>query len=151
MRKKNISFYIVLILLLLTLSFIFYNSLQPAAESSQKSEGVLNQVKPIFEFVLGKGNVTDHIIRKTAHFIEFFLLGSELILLPVLHSKKIRFQIFINCLFAGLSTAVIDEALQMLTDRGPRVEDILLDFCGALTGIIIILIFKPSSKRNRYY
>lgn len=27
----------------------------------------MNSVKPLFEFFLGRGNVTDHIIRKTAH------------------------------------------------------------------------------------
>ena len=153
MKKNSISFYIVLILLIGTLIFIFSNSLQPAAESSKKSESMLNEVKPIFEFFLGKGNVTDHIIRKTAHFIEFLILGAELMLLAVLGIKKLRFQHFVNCLFSGLAIAVIDESLQLLNDRGPLVQDILLDFSGVLTGIMIVLIFKPLiiKKRNPYY
>jgi len=153
MKKKDALFYIVLIILIATLVFIFQNSLQPAAESSEKSESVMNSVKPLFEFFLGRGNVTDHIIRKTAHFIEFTVLGAELMLLAVLSINKLRFQNFLNCLFAGLTSAVIDESLQLLTDRGPLVQDILLDFCGVMTGVLIVLLTKPLfiKKRNRYY
>ena len=153
MKKKDTKFYIIFIIFITTLVFIFQNSLQPAAESSQKSENVMNSVKPLFEFFLGRGYVTEHIVRKTAHFIEFMVLGAELMLLAILSLNKLRFQNLINCLFSGLAIAVTDESLQMLTDRGPLVQDILLDFCGVFTGVLIVLLIKPlfRKKRDRYY
>ncbi|NLH00673.1 MAG: VanZ family protein [Clostridiales bacterium] len=139
MNRRKFFKVFVFILLFATLSFIFSNSLEPAAESSEKSEGVMHRLAPILGLFFGKENVTDHLVRKTAHFCEFFALGSELFILAALY-RKTGFQGFFNCLFAGLSAAVTDESLQMLTtDRSSQVSDILLDFSGVFAGVMVVL------------
>lgn len=139
MAPRKIRTVLVVALLLLTLAFIFSNSLLPVAESQKKSLGVTEIIKPVLEFFVGEGAVTDHLVRKLAHFTEFFVLGIELMLLCILHRRP-RLQNVFNCLSFGLATAVIDESLQMLTDRGPMVSDVLLDFSGVFFGVLITLI-----------
>ena len=145
-RKTLIVF--VFVLLLTTISFIFANSLETVSESSAKGESVMNAVLPGLEMFLGKGNVTDHLVRKIAHFVEFGALGVELMLLGILR-RKVNYQNISNCLFFGLASAVIDESLQMLTDRSPLVKDILLDFSGVVTGVLFVLLLNCIVKSVR--
>jgi len=150
-RKKGQILMIVLIIA--TYVFIFGNSLQPVSESQAESLSVLERVKPVFEAVVGQGNVTDHLVRKIAHFTEFFLLGLEWLVFVSL-SKKINGQHIANCLFIGLASAVIDESLQMLSPgRGPQVSDVLLDFSGFCFGILVIstilLLRRKHIKRKK--
>ena len=148
MRTRKVLIGIIFILLLATLSFIFSNSLENAAESSAKGEGVMNAVTPELEIFFGKGNVTDHLVRKIAHFVEFGALGVELMLLGIL-LRKVRIQSVTNCLFIGLVSAVTDESLQMLTDRSPLVKDVLLDFSGVVAGVLFVLLLNSLVKYNK--
>lgn len=138
MKKQNILKLIVLLLLIITLAIIFSNSLEPVVESSKKSQDTMNRFAPVLGIVFGKGHVSEHLVRKLAHFSEFALLGAELMLFSVLNSRESA-QGLSNCLFFGLSSAVTDESLQMLTDRDPQVIDVLLDFSGVLSGVLFIL------------
>lgn len=108
----------------------------------------MDTITPILEVFVGKGNVTDHLVRKLAHFVEFGALGCELALLTVLR-KRVRLQPVINCLFIGLAVAVIDETIQIISNRGSQVSDVLLDFSdvlldfsGAVTGIVFVLLIR---------
>ncbi len=148
MKTRKALFVILFVLLLATLSFIFSNSLETVAESSATGEGVMNVVTPGLEMLFGKGNVTDHLVRKIAHFVEFGALGVELMLLGVLR-RRVHFQSITNCLFVGLASAVTDESLQMLTDRSPMVKDVLLDFSGVLTGVAFVLLVYGAVKLVR--
>ncbi len=150
MKAQKVLTKVVFILLLATLTFIFSNSLEPVAESSIKSQGVMYAVTPCLELFFGNGNVTDHLVRKIAHFTEFGVLGVELMLLAVLRNR-VRFQSIANCLFIGLTSAVTDESLQMITDRSPLVKDILLDYTGVITGILFVLLLYSilrSARKN---
>ena len=139
MKTRKILTAIICLLILTTLAFIWGNSLAPKSESQSMSLGVLETLKPFLAFFVGEGNVTDHLVRKIAHFSEFAALGGELVLLLILRRKK-GLQPIVNCLFAGLAVAVTDEALQMLIPgRGPLVADVLLDFCGFSCGLFIII------------
>lgn len=132
---------LIFILLLTTIAFIWSNSLQSIPESQERSLGVMDKITPILEVFVGKGNVTDHLVRKLAHFAEFGALGCELALLAVLR-KRMHLQPIVNCLFTGLSVAVIDEAIQIFSNRGSQVSDVLLDFTGAVTGIVFVLLIQ---------
>jgi VanZ family protein len=139
MNPRKIRIVSMAVLLLLTLAFIFSNSLLPVAQSQEKSLGVMEIVKPVLEFFVGKGAVTDHLVRKLAHFTEFLILGIILTLLCV-QRRRPRLQNVLICLSFGLAAAVIDESLQMLTDRAPMLADVLLDFSGVFSGVLITLI-----------
>lgn len=145
MKTRRVLIVILFILLFATLSFIFSNSLENVAESSAKGKGVMNIVTPELEIFVGKGNVTDHLVRKIAHFVEFGALGTELMLLGILR-RRVHFQNITNCLFIGLASAVTDESLQMLTDRSPLVKDILLDFSGVTAGVLFVLLLNCIAK-----
>lgn len=69
---------VIIIFIALTVIFIFSQSIPDIPSSKAESEKVLELVEPILEPVVGKNNVTDHFVRKLAHFAEFFVLGAEL-------------------------------------------------------------------------
>ena len=125
------------LLVLLTLAFIWGNSLLPRTESQEISRGLLAELCAALEHVgMHLDPQNDHWLRKLAHFGEFGLLGAELGLLLCLNRRQ-SVQGFVNCAFAGLAVAVTDEALQLISNRGSQVQDILLDFAGFLTGLLL--------------
>ena len=139
---------IVLVLLLaLTLAFIWGNSLLPRTESQEISRGLLAELCAALETVgLHLDPQNDHWLRKLAHFGEFGLLGAELCTLLFLN-RRARPQGFVNCAFAGLAVAVTDEALQLISHRGSQVQDVLLDFAGFLAGFLLCgLVWMLGSK-----
>ena len=125
------------LLVFLTLAFIGGNSLLPRTESQEISRGLLAELCAALEHVgLHIDPQNDHWLRKLAHFGEFGLLGTELGLLLCLNRRQ-SVQGFVNCAFAGLAVAVTDEALQLISNRGSQVQDILLDFAGFLAGLLL--------------
>ena len=149
--NKTKRFRVVLLLLLLavTITFIWSNSLEGPNASQAKSLKVLEKITPFLEFFVGKGNVTDFLVRKLGHFTEFFALGFELALfISILN--RVKLQPVINCMSLSLAVAVTDESLQILSNRGSMVSDVLLDFCGSVSGILFILLlyFIFKSRKN---
>ena len=125
------------LLVFLTLAFIWGNSLLPRTESQEISRGLLAELCAALEHVgLHIDPQNDHWLRKLAHFGEFGMLGAELGLLLCLNRRQ-SVQGFVNCAFAGLAVAVTDEALQLISNRGSQVQDVLLDFAGFLTGLLL--------------
>lgn len=130
---------VVSVLLVLTLAFIWRNSMESIPESQAKSLDLVAILKPILEPIIGEGKVTDHFVRKTAHFCEFALLGAELRLLFLLLGFG-TVQGHMNALFAALAAGVTDETIQYFYDRGSMVLDVVLDFCGAFFGALVLLL-----------
>lgn len=97
---------------------------------------------------MGVGKVTEHLVRKLGHFMEFSLLGAEMAGLLIAR-RRLRFQGFVNCLFAGLSVAVIDETIQIFSQRGSQVQDVLLDFAGAFFGLLLIIVIHQIVRAFR--
>lgn len=138
------------LLVLLTLAFIWGNSLLPRAESQKISRDLLAELCAALENVgLYIDPENDHWLRKLAHFGEFGMLGAELCALLFLN-RRARPQGFVNCAFAGLAVAVTDEALQLISNRGSQVQDVLLDFAGFAVGLLLCgtMWMLASKKRN---
>lgn len=136
-------------LIVLTLTFIWGNSLLGRNESQDLSQGLLAEICAALETVgVHIDPENDHWLRKLAHFGEFAVLGAELCTLLFLNLRA-RPQGFVNCAFAGLAVAVTDEALQLISNRGPQVQDVLLDFAGFLTGLLLCGMICGVSERNR--
>ena len=76
------------------------------------------------------------------------MLGAELILLTFL-LQKLRLRTVLDCLFAGLSAAVMDETIQIFSARGSQVVDVLLDFGGVITGAAVTLLIISIISRCR--
>ena len=66
------------VFIVLTLVFIWGQSVMDRELSSEESGFVMRLVTPVLELIVGRGNVTEHMVRKLAHFCEFALLGAEM-------------------------------------------------------------------------
>ena len=130
------------LVLIATLCFIWSNSMVG-------KEGSASLSRTVTAWLNGIGiPVTEHFVRKSAHFCEFGLLGCELMLLFWLRSG-VRFQNLCNAAFAALLSAVTDETIQIFSGRGSQVQDVVLDFSGALTGILLVsFIIQLIEKRK---
>lgn len=118
---------VLIALLIITLLFIWGNSLLSKEYSGSESMRIVVFLERFF----GEGNVSEHFIRKLAHFTEFAVLGAELFGL---------FRRYPLSVTHGLFAAIIDESLQMFSDRSAEVKDVLLDFTGVLFGALVVLL-----------
>lgn len=134
-RKKGVLTALLTVLLLATLAFIFSNSMESIPESRERSDGILKWLTPLLECFVGTGNVTEHLVRKLAHFVEFFALGTELTALCLLRQKPILW-----ALFFGLLAALTDETIQIFYKRGSQVQDVWLDFFGVAVACGLLLL-----------
>ena len=153
--KRKIGIGICLVCVLLTVAFIFYNSAQPVPESQKASASVAEtivSVAPNGGAFFGSWTSFVNYIRKAAHAVEFFVLGTELSLLFFAVLQKRGVQAVWNVLTLALLTAVTDESIQILSGRGPRVQDVLLDFGGgavALTLVMLIFLIVRAVQNSR--
>ena len=130
---------VLLVLLILLLAFIWGHSMLPAASSAEESQRVGQWLTPLLEWFVGPGNVTDHLVRKLAHFCEYGALGMLLGALALLWESPGAFFRGSYAFLLALSAAVVDESIQLVADgRGAQVQDILLDTAGSLTGLLAV-------------
>lgn len=129
--------------------------MESVAQSEEKSTAVMEKVCFLLERVVGKGNVTDHLVRKLAHFFEFSVLGIEMSALSFLHHSPRRTLYFSITLpvFCGLLAALTDETIQIVSARGSQVQDVWLDFAGVCVGVGVVfavwLIWRNRQIRQR--
>ncbi len=150
-RKSKFSLAICTGLILLLLIFIWGNSLMPGQTSGQISGWfgkLLGRILPVF----GPDNPSgSYLLRKCAHFCEFAALGILLTwFFAMLYSRK-RF-IALWAILGGATTAAIDETIQrFIPARHGCIQDVALDSCGVLTGVLLLLLIfhlygkKPSA------
>ena len=122
--------------LLACILFIFRNSMQTGEVSSARSQAVTMLVNG-FLGKFGLGPLSEHIIRKLAHFSEFMLEGFLLMLCLRVYTR--RFVRHISWpILGGLLTALTDETIQMFSDgRSSQLTDVWLDFSGVMAGILV--------------
>ena len=147
-NKKAIT--VMSVIIVLTLAVIWGHSCMNREDSSEESGFVYNLLCPFFEIFMGKGNVSELFIRKLAHFTEFTVLGLELRLFfnMVLPVKGLI--LLINSWIAGTFCALIDEMVQIFSERGPEIADVWLDSSGCMTGVLVMtMIIVLHNKRRR--
>lgn len=129
-NKHNRILCIVLwILTLLCMSAIFYFSSQPAVQSSGQSSAVTLFLQRLFHTQA----ITNHIVRKTAHFIEFSGLGFLTSASVFITFGKRYLGVIIASLYAAT-----DEIHQIFVDgRSCQLTDWMLDTVGIITGALI--------------
>lgn len=135
-----------------TILFIFSNSRQVAEISAQHSQEVLAQTQGVLDRVGLSGiaaGLTEHTIRKLAHFAEYMLEGFWLMLCTRVYTR--RFVRHISWpILGGLFTALCDETIQMFSaGRSSQLTDVWLDFAGVMAGLIagflVLCIFRMFS------
>lgn len=140
--KRNWYKYLFIIITLFVIGFIWWNSSQNGEESSDISQGVLYEIMQIFARIGISTDITEHIVRKLAHFTEFTALGFLLSIDVVLFLKNIKQYAWIS-LFTGLLVALIDETIQLFPlGRSSSVKDVWLDFSGVIFGTILLFVLE---------
>ena len=140
---KNVR-YLISIFLILWILFIFCRSLQPADTSTLESKWVLALLQHLVPFEL-----TEHFIRKLAHFTEFAVLG---VLAGALFGGRCQ-HLWTGLLFAamtGIVTALCDETIQLFVEgRSGQISDVWIDVAGASTGAVLALAVRALWRRKR--
>lgn len=146
-EKRTKRKWLWLCIYLLYTSLIFANSLDPADVSSLKSGAVLQFLNSLL--FSGHAVLTDHIVRKLAHFTEYAIAGI-LGWQAFSHLVKSKRQCLIDNAFAGLLTAFCDETIQLFVPgRSGQVSDMWIDFSGYLTGTLCVLLILAFLKWYR--
>ena len=154
LTKKQIAKYLLLLLILCNLAFIFYQSMLTKEESGKASDSVSNIIEEIIPPETKPGEFVQKNVRKIAHFVEFFSLG-------ILSSAYIFFfmRSIKNAAFtfpAAILTALLDETIQIFSNRGPSIKDVWIDSSGFFTASVIFytvaivtLIIAKKVNKNR--
>ena len=147
----------LMILIVLTVAFIFIQSALPTSVSNKESEAVSDAVGDVVSGVGSSSDEkkTDFIgfikknVRKMAHFAEYAVLGAEFFVLVLFaYGKKdkprLKFPFGIKVLLLSMLPALvvsfIDESVQILSKRGYSVLDMWIDIFGYLAAFVILYI-----------
>ena len=130
-------------LLILWMAFIFTMSTFNATESSNQSNFIVNIIVNIFN--INNIELVSLIIRKLAHFTEYFILGILTYNLINNCNKKTYIAIIICILYA-----ISDEIHQyFVPGRSCQILDMTIDSLGSLTGIYILKIINKHKNLRR--
>lgn len=148
-RRHTVVTVLLALLILANLSLIFFFSAENGEESGSRSAGVTDLILEIIcpefdslsqaEQQLMETRV-HHAVRKTAHFLEYALLGFLVGCFTVFLSQRLiprirSWQTWVIPATFCLLYAISDEIHQIFSGRGPRVTDVLIDFSGAVFGV----------------
>ena len=134
--------YLILQILLISLIFLsighaFYQSSLPPEESAEESGKVGEIIEEIIPPDTKPGEYVQKNLRKIAHFTEFLFLGlwTSLYVVFFLRNKYALSLIFPF----GMTIAVLDETVQIFSNRGPSVTDVWIDFFGYSVALAAVL------------
>ena len=123
--------------------FIFSNSMAVAQVSSASSGRVLTLLQGALRRLGHPAlaqRLTQHVVRKLAHFCEYLLEGFLLMLCMRVYSHHPLRHITVPML-GGVLTALTDETIQLYSPgRSSQVTDVWLDSVGVLAGILAALV-----------
>ncbi|MFJ8257610.1 VanZ family protein [Peribacillus asahii] len=98
---------------------------------------------------LGIVHFIEFFIRKAAHLFVFFVLGSLLWFVSTRIWRRKRIAAIVAAVFVFLY-ASLDEIHQHYTNgRSALVEDVLLDTCGGILGIVTCIIVFQMKKKQK--
>ena len=145
MNKKKI---IAWGLFLLWAFVIFFFSAQSGQSSNEMSNGALKVIENIIHIPI-TGEFFPFLIRKIAHFSEYFILGilsCHLVKQYRILKRKEYFLIFLFCVLYALS----DEFHQMFVGgRSSQIFDVFIDSTGSFFGLVSnYFIFRIRERKN---
>lgn len=136
MIKNKIS----LLLVILWMIFIFVMSSFDATSSSNQSNFIVDIITSIIN--IKDIGLLSLIIRKLAHFIEYFILGILVINFITRYDKKIIIAILLCIIYA-----TSDEIHQIFVPgRSCQIIDIMIDSLGSIMGIYLYKLIIKKCK-----
>ncbi|SUY45554.1 phosphotransbutyrylase [Clostridium putrefaciens] len=141
--KKQLNFALLIGWMIL----IFYFSSQIGEVSSEKSKIVIYMFNVLgLDLNTYFGNIATLIVRKMAHFTEYFILFILTYNVVKYYFKKGK--LFFISYIITVSYAMTDEFHQLFVPgRAGALKDVLIDSTGGLFGILIVIIFIKIKKR----
>ena len=120
--------------------FVFSRSARTAEESSLASAVILDMLRPLFPAL------TDTVIRKAAHFTEYFILG----ILLWTDWRLIGWGPALLPSGIGCAVAFVDEmVIQTHTPgRSGELRDVLIDSAGVLLAVVIFQLLRRRKERK---
>lgn len=158
-KSYTLTNLIYLVLSITCMLLIFCLSAQPSYESQQESYDVGYFIGELFhpdfdEYTevekLEFAKKIDHPVRKTAHFIEYLVLGFLISGAYITRNKRSKLHFFVSWCVAVFYAAT-DEIHQLFVPgRSGQISDVVLDSCGALVGVLLYyLIVKLHIRKSR--
>ncbi len=131
------------------LAFIFSNSLRTGTQSSAQSSKIVALVQRVVGWVFPDGWVVNatgedylrlhNFIRKTAHFVEYAVLGGLLFGCYAVYTRRVKWSFL--PLVGVVFVPFLDELLQtQISGRAGMLADVLLDISGGLVGLILVAL-----------
>lgn len=156
--KKFLKFHsrsIISLLLIFQMIFIFIMSSFGSDSSSAQSGQIIQALRQVFPNL----NNTSHldasnlvfVVRKTAHFTEYAILGILFFLFfRQSSSQKNSSRYFILAILFGFFYACTDEIHQLfIPGRSGQFTDVLIDTLGASFGCLLLVLFRHLRKAWR--
>lgn len=139
------------------LSVMFFMSATPAEKSSKLSQSVSEIIGSLFNKNRegGSGGQSSYpksierTVRKTAHFIEFLLLGALIRTICTVWDVKRLYAVIIT-VSAGVMSAAADELHQyFVPGRACMFKDVLIDSAGVVAGLLIAAGITALIRRKK--
>ena len=159
--KKTIRL-ILSFVILLTVLIIWGHSFMTPEISTEESSFVKEIVEAVVQSVSNNEAFTipEVVIRKSAHFIEYAILGLELVIFITINKSlpdddkkrgliKKLLSLYPTAFVLSLFVGSIDETIQHFTGRYSSVWDVLLDLAGASFSILIFLLLRTIFLRRK--
>lgn len=159
MNRKNIGI-TLFFMLAVWIVIIFYFSSQPPSISHGQSTMVvrlMRRVNEIFDIthtafyqkaesfikdvlLMGRYKSTNAVVRKSAHFGIYFILGMLCSSFGYVYAKKVLMA-FLLGISLPVTVAVLDEFNQGFVGRTSTLNDVIIDGAGAFTGTMVMMLF----------
>lgn len=156
MKIKYISWLPALIIMII----IFYFSSKPAIDSGESSLMISRHILTTYENITGISNdgleefhilsKLDHVVRKTAHFIEYMVLAAMWFLHFTIWKIGVKGRVGLSILITSLYAATDEYHQTFVAGRSGQISDVLLDSCGAATGAFVLLLIFTMIKKRQY-
>ena len=145
--KENRKLRWLILLSVLWIVVIFSFSFQSGDESGKLSGGIVAWVAGLFfpeDFA--HIELVHFLVRKAAHFTEYFILGVLLSL--TVREAKWKSVLLVPWIM-GTCVACCDETIQLFSDgRAGQITDVMLDSSGVVTGCAMLALLFIVQKRG---
>lgn len=157
MGRRNLGILLFFVFVLWTLMIFYFSSQPPSISHNQSNMAVriLRKVNEIFDItdtplyekaesfikdvvLRGRYRSTSMVVRKSAHFGIYCILGMLCCGFGYIYSRKI-FMGFLLGISLPVTIAVLDEFNQSFVGRTSSLNDVIIDGAGAFMGTLVIL------------
>ena len=159
---KRLKIFFSWLLVISVMLLIFMLSAQIADDSSELSEGLVSKLYRVFLRITGIPCSTaefdrtvlglQFIVRKTAHFLIYLILGSLFSNAYYQSEVKHLGKNFCYAIISSFLYAVTDEIHQVfVAGRSGELRDVFIDSTGSLTGTILFVLTVFLWRKYGYY